>query len=105
MDGFTVCETARREGRETPILFLTAQGGGGDRIRGLEAGGDDYLPEAVPAAGAAAAGGGDPAPTQAVRAMTALEPVVRFGENEFDFRTFRGRCWDGGDQTSRRRKR
>lgn len=33
MDGFTVCETARREGRDTPVLFLTAKGGPTDRIR------------------------------------------------------------------------
>ena len=31
-------------------------------------------------------------------AMTALEPVVRFGGNAFDFRSFRGRSWDGADQ-------
>jgi two-component system alkaline phosphatase synthesis response regulator PhoP len=31
-------------------------------------------------------------------AMTALEPVVKFGGNEFDFRSFRGRSWDGRDQ-------
>ena len=30
--------------------------------------------------------------------MTALEPVGRFGGNEFDFRSFRGRSFDGGDQ-------
>lgn len=30
--------------------------------------------------------------------MTALEPVARFGGNEFDFRSFRGRSFDGGDQ-------
>jgi DNA-binding response OmpR family regulator len=45
MDGFTVCQTARREGRDTPVLFLSAKGGGSDRIRGLEVGGDDYLPK------------------------------------------------------------
>jgi cation transport regulator ChaC len=40
LDGFTVCETARREGNDTPVLFLTAKGGAHDRIRGLEAGGE-----------------------------------------------------------------
>lgn len=43
VDGFTVCETARREGSRVPILFLTAKGAAADRIRGLELGGDDYL--------------------------------------------------------------
>lgn len=42
-DGFAVCDTLRREGREVPILFLTARGEGDDRVRGLELGGDDYL--------------------------------------------------------------
>ena len=43
MDGFTVCETLRDAGDRTPVLFLTARGAPSDRIRGLEAGGDDYL--------------------------------------------------------------
>jgi DNA-binding response OmpR family regulator len=45
MDGFTVCETVRSEGNEVPILFLTARTTADDRVRGLEAGGDDYLPK------------------------------------------------------------
>lgn len=43
MDGFTICETLRREGRDIPILFLTARSGLDDRVRGLELGGDDFL--------------------------------------------------------------
>jgi DNA-binding response OmpR family regulator len=43
MDGFTVCETLRKEGNDVPILFLTARAGQGDRLHGLELGGDDYL--------------------------------------------------------------
>ncbi len=43
IDGFTICETARAEGIKTPVLFLTAKGSTDDRVRGLEAGGDDYL--------------------------------------------------------------
>ncbi|MHC5210572.1 MAG: response regulator transcription factor [Planctomycetota bacterium] len=43
MDGFTVCEKLRAEGNDVPILFLTARAGKGDRVRGLELGGDDYL--------------------------------------------------------------
>ena len=43
LDGFAVCQEARRQGVVTPVLFLTAKGGVDDRIRGLEAGGDDYL--------------------------------------------------------------
>jgi len=45
VDGYAVCETVRREGNRVPILFLTAKGAAADRIRGLELGGDDYLPK------------------------------------------------------------
>lgn len=43
IDGFTVCETVRKEGNKTPVLFLTAKSAGTDRIKGLKIGGDDYL--------------------------------------------------------------
>ena len=43
MDGFAVCRTARLEGIETPILFLTARNEGQDRVEGLRLGADDYL--------------------------------------------------------------
>jgi two-component system alkaline phosphatase synthesis response regulator PhoP len=99
MDGFTVCRLAREQGNSTPILFLTARSGTDDRIRGLEAGGDDYLPKPfhlkelllrvrvilrrwewytdIPTAGA----------------------VLKFDGNEFDLRTFQGQSWDGTAQT------
>ena len=43
MDGFAVCRTARLEGIETPILFLTARNEGLDRVEGLRLGANDYL--------------------------------------------------------------
>ena len=43
MDGVTVVETLRREGDQTPVLFLSALGEIEDRVAGLKAGGDDYL--------------------------------------------------------------
>lgn len=43
MDGFEVCRALRAQGKSTPVLFLTARGDPQDRVRGLEAGGDDYL--------------------------------------------------------------
>jgi two-component system OmpR family response regulator len=43
MDGFTVVETLRSQRVLTPVLFLTARAGVPDRVRGLAAGGDDYL--------------------------------------------------------------
>ncbi len=43
LDGIGVVQALRRAGVESPVLFLTALGGVGDRVQGLEAGGDDYL--------------------------------------------------------------
>jgi two-component system, OmpR family, response regulator TctD len=45
MDGLLVLEEARRSGLATPVLILTARGTVGDRIVGLNAGADDYLPK------------------------------------------------------------
>lgn len=42
LDGFAVCRMARRE-VETPIIFLSCMDGEDDRVRGLMAGGDDYM--------------------------------------------------------------
>ena len=43
LDGFAVCRKLREAGDQVPILFLTAKSGQGDRLHGLELGGDDYL--------------------------------------------------------------
>ena len=43
LDGVSVCEKVRAAGNQVPVLFLTAKGEEDDRVRGLEAGGDDYL--------------------------------------------------------------
>jgi len=43
IDGLSLVRTLREAGIRTPVLFLTALGGVGDRVRGLDAGGDDYL--------------------------------------------------------------
>jgi two-component system alkaline phosphatase synthesis response regulator PhoP len=98
LDGFSICETARQEGIQTPILFLTAKGSVDDRVHGLEAGGDDYLPKPFHLDELLA------------RVKTILKrwswyardaersQLLRFGGNEFDFATFQGRSWDGGVQ-------
>lgn len=99
LDGFTVCERARAQGVVTPILFLTAKDGVDDRIRGLEAGGDDYMEKPFHLR------------ELLLRSRVILrrwhwykgeaedEPMIRFGDNEFDLRTFEGRSWDGSEQT------
>lgn len=43
LDGFTVVRRLRRKEIQTPVIFLTARGDVEDKIRGLDAGGDDYL--------------------------------------------------------------
>ena len=43
LDGLGVVRTLRGAGVKSPVLFLTALRGVGDRVQGLEAGGDDYL--------------------------------------------------------------
>jgi DNA-binding response OmpR family regulator len=42
-DGFTVCRDVRAAGVDTPVLILTARDAVEDRVRGLDAGADDYL--------------------------------------------------------------
>lgn len=100
VDGFTVCRTLREQGNNTPVLFLTARGDPGDRVRGLESGGDDYLAK--------------PFHLQEfllrVRAIlrrwdwyrsasaTPTSAVLSFGGNEVDFRTFRALSFNGTAQ-------
>jgi len=43
MDGLTIIEALRHEGMRTPVLVLSALGAVDERVRGLRAGGDDYL--------------------------------------------------------------
>lgn len=43
LDGITLCQRWRSQGYSTPILLMTAKEASGDRIRGLDAGADDYL--------------------------------------------------------------
>ena len=42
-DGLSLVEDLRRGGVDTPVMFITALGGVGDRIAGFHGGGDDYL--------------------------------------------------------------
>ena len=43
LDGLSVIKTLRAEGVRTPVLVLSALGEVDDRVKGLRAGGDDYL--------------------------------------------------------------
>ena len=43
INGFEICEIVRGEGRNVPIMFLTAKGDIVDKSIGFKAGADDYL--------------------------------------------------------------
>ena len=43
LDGLGIVKTIRGAGIKTPVLFLTTMSGVGNRVEGLNAGGDDYL--------------------------------------------------------------
>src|SRR5262245_23440174 len=43
LDGLTLIQTLRREKIQTPVLILSAKATVDDRVKGLQAGGDDYL--------------------------------------------------------------
>jgi two-component system response regulator MprA len=45
VDGLAVCRVLRGDGDHTPILMLTARVETPDRVAGLDAGADDYLPK------------------------------------------------------------
>ena len=45
MDGVTITKKLREEGKMAPILMLTAKDAVSDKVGGLEAGADDYLPK------------------------------------------------------------
>ena len=92
MDGLTLCEQLRREGRQTPVLFLTVKNDAQDRVRGFEVGGDDYLPK----------------PFHLKELLLRVQAILRrsawygsarealaFGGNTVDFQTYEARAWDG----------
>lgn len=79
LDGISVLKTVRSRGINTPALFLTARAEIGDRVAGLDAGADDYLPKPFASAEFLAR----------VRALVRRSesyaaPVLRLGNTELD---------------------
>jgi two-component system OmpR family response regulator len=66
-DGFEVCRRMRAEGRWAPVLMLTARDAVLDRVRGLDAGADDYLTKPFSLAELSAR----------IRALTRRDPLER----------------------------
>ncbi len=93
MDGLELCAQLRRDGIQTPVLFLTVKGAAEDRVRGFEAGGDDYLAK----------------PFHLKELLLRVAAILRrsswyqsspsaaleFGDNRVDFKTYEARAWDG----------
>jgi two-component system response regulator MprA len=94
VDGLTVCRVLRAEGDRTPILMLTARTETSDRVAGLDAGADDYLPKPF-----------DPEELLArVRALLrrarpvdeSPSPMMRVADLRLD--PAARRCWRGDDE-------
>jgi two-component system alkaline phosphatase synthesis response regulator PhoP len=93
MDGLELCAQLRRDGIQTPVLFLTVKDAAEDRVRGFEAGGDDYLAK----------------PFHLKELLLRVAAILRrsswyqasasaaleFGGNRIDFKTYEARAWDG----------
>jgi two-component system OmpR family response regulator len=92
LDGMSVLKRWRSEGREFPIIILSARGGWLEKVEGIEAGADDYLAKPF-----------EPAELVArVRALVRRraghsESVLRFGRLMLDTRAMRVRV-DGEDR-------
>jgi len=96
MDGIELCAQLRRDGIQTPVLFLTVKSAAEDRVRGFEAGGDDYLPK----------------PFHLKELLLRVAAILRrsswyhasaasleFGGNHIDFKTYEARAWDGSQHS------
>jgi two-component system, OmpR family, response regulator MprA len=94
VDGLEVCRRMRAAGDRTPVLVLTARDGVTDRVKGLDAGADDYLvkpfalDELLARLRALLRRSGVAAPGQVLRfSDLTLDPVahqVKRGEREID---------------------
>lgn len=84
MDGFEVCRTIRARGDRTPVLVLTARNAVNDRVRGLDAGADDYLAKPFAVSELLAR-----LRALARRPAITLEPVLRLADLELDAATHR----------------
>ncbi len=86
LDGFSFLERIRAAGRGVPVLILTARDSLPDKVRGLEAGADDYLPKPFAFEELLAR-------SRALvrRAQGSPSPVLKVGDLQLDQRTRRVR--------------
>lgn len=81
MDGLEILRRLRARGSTTPVLILTARGATEDRVRGLNLGGDDYLPKPFELSELEAR------IKALLRRSGNLVPMMRIGRLEFDTTT------------------
>lgn len=94
-DGLSVCRELRSEGNNVPILFLTARGELEDRVRGLEAGGDDYLPKPFALKELLLRVAAITRRHRRYQESTATRRDLEFGDNQVSFHTYKARAWEG----------
>lgn len=84
MDGLTVLKRWRKAGRTMPVLVLTARGSWSERVEGIDAGADDYLPKPFHMEELLAR-------LRAIVRRTSghADSVIRVGETELDTRQMR----------------
>jgi len=79
IDGFELCRLIRERGDRTPVLMLTARDAVNDRVRGLDAGADDYLAKPFAVSELLAR-----LRSLARRPAVALEPVLKIADLQLD---------------------
>ena len=93
-DGFALTRDLRRN-LATPILLLTARGEANDRIAGLEAGADDYLPKPFEPKELLLRINAILRRAPSAAAASDLPKTLQLGELRYDIG--RGELWQGGD--------
>jgi len=85
LNGFEVAEYVRNKDAQIPILILTARGEDSDRIKGLEAGADDYLTKPFHLQELILRIKGMLKRKSWYKKSADLKPLVKFGDNEVNF--------------------
>lgn len=95
MDGVRICRQVRELDKRLPILILTARGNEDDRIRGLEAGADDYMTKPFNLAEFLLRVQGMLRRSEWYRPVPEVPELYAFGANEIDFRGRRAKTARG----------
>ncbi|MCH7516851.1 MAG: response regulator transcription factor [Bacteroidetes bacterium] len=94
VNGFEVAKRVRQTDPQIPILILTARTASGDRIKGLEAGADDYLTKPFHLKELLLRVKGMLKRKAWYQKASAEQPVYKFGDNEINFENFSCKCKD-----------